>query len=187
MNLDDDLNPYLIAFDKTTGDVRWRSPRPEMLGGYATPVFCEVDGRTDLVVAGTGKLKGYDPENGEERWSCNSLLRTIMTTPAVHKDKIYVSVQSYGDTQRVLKYALLQWSDTNQDGKLAREEVNEAFWDKFDKGDSDEDGFLVDDEIDQAFQSPDNMVGGGNIIQAIRGGGEGDVTSTHMVWNLSNT
>ena len=186
LNLDDDLDAYLIAFDKATGDVRWRSARPEMLGGYATPVFCEVDGRTDIVVAGTGKLKGYDPESGQELWSCNSLLRTIMTTPAVHNDKIYVSVQSYGDTQRVLKYALLQWSDTNQDGKLAREEVNEAFWDKFDKGDSDEDGFLVDDEIDHAFQSPNNMVGGGNIIQAIRGGGEGDVTSTHMVWNLSN-
>ena len=31
------------------------------------------------------------------------------------------------------------------------------------------------------------MVGGGNIIQAIRGGGEGDVTDTHIIWNLTNS
>ena len=30
------------------------------------------------------------------------------------------------------------------------------------------------------------MVGGGTTIQAVRGGGVGDVTSTHVVWNLHN-
>ena len=30
------------------------------------------------------------------------------------------------------------------------------------------------------------MVGGGNIIQAVRGGGQGDVTKTHVVWNLES-
>ena len=104
---------------------------------------------------GSGKLKGYDPETGEERWTCNSLLRTIMTTPAVRDDMIYVSVQSYGDTDRVLKYALLQWKDTNQDGKLGKDEVDKEFWTKFDKGDGNSDGFLVEDEIDAAFQAPD--------------------------------
>ena len=186
-NLDDDLDPYLIAYDKISGEVRWRTPRPEMLYGYSTPVVCEVGQRTDIVVAGTGKLKGYDPENGRERWTCNSLLRTIIPSPVVEGDRIYVALQSYGDSGRVVKYALLQWNDTNQDGKLEKNEIDEAFWNKFDKGDSDKDGFLVDDEIDHAFQSPTNMVGGGKIIQAIRGGGEGDVTDTHMVWNLTNS
>jgi outer membrane protein assembly factor BamB len=31
-----------------------------------------------------------------------------------------------------------------------------------------------------------NMAGGGNIIQAIKGGGTGDVTRTHLLWNLKN-
>ena len=186
-NLDDDLNPYLIAYDKVSGEVRWRTPRPEMLGGYATPVVCKVGDQTDIVVAGTGKLKAYDPENGQERWTCNSLLRTIMTSPIVQGNTIYLAVQSYGDSERVLKYALLQWQDTNQDGKLAKDEIDEAFWDKFEKGDRDKDGFLVDAEIDRAFQAPSNMAGGGNIIQAIRGGGEGDVTDTHIIWNLTNS
>lgn len=185
-NLDDDLNPYLIALDTQSGSVRWRTPRPEMLGGYAVPVLCTAGGRTDIVVAGSGKQKGYDPANGQELWTCNSLLRTIMTTPVVYEDRIHVSVQSYGDTDRVLKYALLQWRDTNQDGKLAKSELESAFAEKFDRGDANKDGFLEDDEIDAAFQAQTNMVGGGNIIQSIRGGGRGDVTKTHMVWNLDN-
>lgn len=183
-NLDDDLLSYIIALDRKTGDVCWKTERPEMLGGYAVPVVCSANGRTDIVVAGSGKMKGYDPDTGYERWTCNSLLRTIMTTPVVDGDRIYITVQSYGDTSRVLKYALLQWRDTNQDGKLAKDELEEAFHEKFDKGDADKDGFLVDDEVSAAFQAPTNMVGGGNIIQAIRGGGEGDVTKTHIIFNL---
>ena len=158
-----------------------------MLAGYAVPVICRANGRDDIVIAGSGKLKGYDPQSGRERWSCNSLLRTIMTTPVVQNDTIYVTCQSYGDTDRVLKYALLQWKDTNQDGKLEKSEVGKAFLRKFEKGDKNKDGFLIDDEIDAAFQAPTNMVGGGNIIQAVRGGGKGDVTKTHLKWNLDHT
>ncbi|MCH2128456.1 MAG: PQQ-binding-like beta-propeller repeat protein [Pirellulaceae bacterium] len=185
-NLDDDLAPYLIAFDKFSGEVLWKTPRPEMLGGYATPVVCTANGRSDVVVAGSGKLKGYDPETGEERWTCNTLLRTIMTSPVVSQDRIFISIQSYGDTNRVLKYALLQWRDTNQDERLDKTEVNEAFWEKFDSGDHNGDGFLAGEEIDAAFQSPDNLIGGGTTIQAVRGGGEGNVTDTHVIWNIEN-
>ena len=183
---DDDLAAVLLAVDKHTGDLRWKTERPEMLGGYAVPVICTAGGRTDVVVAGSGKMKGYDPRTGAELWSCNSLLRTVMTTPVVKDDHVYITVQSYGDTDRVLKYALLQWKDTNQDGKLEKTEVGESFEAKFDFGDKDKDGFLVDEEIDAAFQSPANMAGGGNIIQKIRGGGKGDVTKTHLEWNLDH-
>jgi outer membrane protein assembly factor BamB len=186
-NLDDDLDPYLIAFDKESGSIRWKTSRPDMLGGYAVPVICTADGRTDIVVAGTGKMKGYDPETGKELWTCNSLLRTVMTTPVVVGDRIYFSCQSVGDTERVLKFALLDWRDTNQDKKLDKSELEPAFHEKFDKGDANKDGFLEDAEIDVAFQAPSNMVGGGNIIQSIRGGGNGDVTATHLMWNLDNT
>ncbi len=185
-NQDDDLNPYLIAMDKRTGDVRWKTPRPDMLGGYAVPVLCTANGRTDLVVAGTGKMKGYDPATGSERWTCNTLVRTIMTTPVVKDGIIYVAVQSYGDEKRILKYALLEWLDTNQDGKLTKDEVPKEFWEKFDRSDRDKNGVLEGDELDHAFQSPANMVGGGSIIQAIKGGGTGDVTKTHLVWNVKN-
>jgi len=183
---DDDLSPYVLAVDAATGKQRWRTPRPDVIAGYAIPVLCTAGGRTDLVIAGTGKLKGYDPDTGKERWTCNTLLRTIMTSPVVKDDVIYVAVQSYGDAGRTIKHALLEWLDTNQDGKLSKAEVPKEFWDRFDAADKNKDGFLSGDELDTAFQHPSNMAGGGKIIQAVKGGGTGDVTKTHLLWNLTN-
>jgi outer membrane protein assembly factor BamB len=185
-NQDDDLAPALFAIDKNTGQLKWKTERPDMLAGYSIPVICEVDGRSDLVVGGTGKLIGYDPATGKERWTANTLPRTLMTSPVVRDGIIYISVQSYGDETRTLKYALLEWLDTNQDGELARAEIPKEFWPRFDRSDKDGSGVLSGSEVDTAFQSAENLVGGGTTIQAVRGGGSGDVTDTHVVFNLHN-
>jgi outer membrane protein assembly factor BamB len=180
---DDDLAPFLVAVDAATGRELWKTARPDMLAGYALPVLCTANGRTDLVVAGSGKLKGYDPATGREIWTCNNLLRTLMTSPVVHEDVIYLAVQSYGDSTRTLKHALLEWLDTNQDRILARTETPAEFHVRFDASDKNRDGRLDADELDTAFQSPDNMAAGGNLILAVRGGGTGDVTKTHVLWS----
>jgi hypothetical protein len=104
----------------------------------------------------------------------------------VKDDLVYVAVQSYGDQTRTLKYALLEWLDTNQDGQLARKEVPKEFWERFDRSDKDKSGNLSGSELDTAFQAETNQVGGGNTIQAVRGGGTGDVTETNVVFNLHN-
>jgi outer membrane protein assembly factor BamB len=183
---DDDLTPSLVAVDSKTGAQKWKTSRPDMLAGYALPVLCEANGRTDLVVAGTGKMKGYDPATGKEIWTCNTLVRTIMTSPVVRDGVIYIAVQSYGDATRTLKHALLEWLDTNQDGTLARAEMPKEFFERFDLSDRNKNALIDPDEIDTAFQHPDNMVGGGNIIQAIKGGGSGDVTTSHVLWNYDH-
>lgn len=183
---DDDLAPTLFAINAETGAARWQAARTDMLAGYAIPVICKVGQQADVVIAGSGKLKGYDPQTGRERWTCNTLPRTVMTSPVVRDDIIYISVQSYGDEKRTLKFALLEWLDTNQDGKLAKDEVPKEFLPRFEQSDKNQDQFLADAELDTGFQSPENLVGGGNTIQAVRGGGNGDVTKTHVVWNLKN-
>jgi outer membrane protein assembly factor BamB len=109
-----------------------------------------------------------------------------MTSPVVHDGVIYIAVQSYGDATRTLKHALLEWLDTNQDKILARNETPKEFHERFDASDKNKNGLIDADEIDTAFQSPDNMAAGGNIIQAIKGGGSGDVTKTHVLWNLDH-
>jgi outer membrane protein assembly factor BamB len=183
---DDDLSPALFAIDARTGKLRWKTDRPDMLAGYSIPVLCEAGGRTDLVVAGSGQLKGYEPATGKELWTCNTLVRTLMTSPVVRDGIIYIAVQSYGDEKRTLKFALLEWLDTNQDGILARDEVPTEFHTRFDQSDRDGNGKIDETEIETAFQSAKNLVGGGTTIQAVRGGGSGDVTKTHLIWNVKN-
>jgi len=185
-NQDDDLSPVLFAVDAKSGAMKWTADRSDMLGGYAVPVICEANGQTDVVVSGSGFLKGYDPATGAERWASNSTLRTMMASPIVQDGIIYLSSQSYGDEKRTLKFALLEWLDTNQDGKLTKAEIPKEFGSRFDASDKNGDGVIAEGELDTAFQSAKNQVGGGNTIQAVRGGGRGDVTKTHVLWNINN-
>ena len=69
--------------------------------------------------------------------------------------------------------------------------VPEAFFRKtFDKGDANGDGVLEGAELDAAFLHPDNFAGASfddseaaaEFVLAVRGGGRGDVTATHVLW-----
>jgi outer membrane protein assembly factor BamB len=198
---DDDLNPALYAFDRATGTLRWKDDRSDMAVNYSHPVVNTVDGRSEIVVAGTGLLIGYDPRTGHRRWHARTLLRNIKTTPVCRDGVIYLSVQSGGIANQWL-VAVDQAETGNRDGRIDRQEtqaylgntpVPEAFFTRtFGRGDKNGDGFLEGQELDLAFLHPDNFAGAAfsstgdaaaeEFVMAVRGGGSGDVTSSHLLW-----
>jgi len=201
---DDDLYPAIYAFDRATGALRWKDDRSDMAVNYSHPVVCTVDGRDEIVVAGTGMLIGYDPKTGKRNWFAKTLLRNIKTTPVCMDGVIYISVQSAGIANQWL--AAVDGAETGEkDGKLTKQEIQafmgdkpvpEAFFRKtFDRGDLNKDGVLEGRELDIAFLHPDNFAGAtfdtpaedtaAQAIMAVRGGGEGDVTETHVLWRHS--
>lgn len=196
---DDDLYPAIYAFDKSTGEVVWKEDRADMAVNYSHPVVCQTDNGDEIVVAGTGRLIGYDPKTGKRLWHANTLLRNIKTTPVAADGIIYISVQSGGIANQWL--ASVDRAETgNSDGKLTKDEMQgfvgsmpipEAFFEKtFGRGDINKDGVLEGRELDLAFLSPDNFAGASfddanpadEFILAVRGGGRGDVTDTHVLW-----
>lgn len=197
---DDDLYPAMYAFDKRTGKTLWEDDRSDMAVNYSHPVVCTTNRGDEIVVAGTGMLIGYDPETGKRLWNAKTLLRNIKTTPVVHDGTIYVSLQSSGIANQWL--ATADRSKTgNGDGKLSKAEVQafvgdkikvpEAFYKRtFDRGDLNKDGLLEGKEFDLAFLAPDNFAGArfdakdpaDEYILAVRGGGRGDVTNSHLLW-----
>ncbi len=198
---DDDLFPALHAFDKATGKLRWKDDRLDMAVNYTHPVACAAGGRTDIVLGGTGMLIGYDPESGRRRWYAKTLLRNLKTTPVCEGGIIYISVQSGGIANQWLA-SVDQVKTGNKDGKVTKAEIQayvgdipvpEIFFKRtFDRGDLNKDGVLEGRELDIAFLHPDNFAGAdftamgekaaSEAIVAVRGGGEGDVTSTHVLW-----
>jgi outer membrane protein assembly factor BamB len=198
---DDDLNPAIHAFDRATGELRWQDDRSDMAVNYSHPVVCTVDGRDEIVVAGTGMLIGYDPKTGKRNWFAKTLLRNIKTTPVCIDGVIYISVQSAGIANQWL--AAVDGAETGEkDGKLTKQEIQAFMGDKpvpkaffrktFDRGDLNKDGVLEGRELDVAFLHPDNFAGAtfdtpaedaaAQAIMAVRGGGEGDVTQSHVLW-----
>lgn len=68
-NCDADVNAYLVALDKRTGNQIWRTKRREHRG-WSTPVFIDVDGRQEMALNGHEGVQGYDPKSGAELWFC---------------------------------------------------------------------------------------------------------------------
>ena len=209
---DDDLTPALYCLDKKTGEARWTDSRTDFAVSYSHPIICETPAGPELVVAGTGKLLGYDIESGKRKWAAEIFCRNIKSTPQTHNGIVYLSVESFG-----ISYQWRATADENGDGKITREEIinsrtdkeygiPQTFWKKFERGDKNKDGVLEGEEIDEAFLDPTNRGGllarevqdrGGAepdwkkfdadsqkeaSIQAVRGGGQGDVSKSHTLW-----
>jgi outer membrane protein assembly factor BamB len=196
---DDDLYPAMYAFDKRTGKTLWKDDRRDMAVNYSHPVICQTDAGDEIVVAGTGMLVGYDPQSGRRLWWAKTLLRNIKTTPVVDGGTIYISLQSSGIANQWLATADRAGTG-NSDGKLSKAEMQafvgetkipeEFFRRTFDRGDLNKDGLLEREELDIAFLPSDNFAGArfdaenpaDEFILAVRGGGRGDVTDTHVLW-----
>ena len=196
---DDDLHPAIYAFDKRTGEIRWKDDRNDMAVNYSHPVICETPNGDEIVVAGTGLLIGYEPATGKRKWQARTLLRNIKTTPVSRDGIVYISLQSKGIASQWL--ASIDRAETgNSDNKVSKEEVQkffgkrpvpEAFYKKtFDRGDLNHDGVLEGRELDIAFLPPGNPAGAAfdsavpedEFVIAVKGGGQGDVTKTHVLW-----
>ena len=60
---------YVVALDKNTGKVRWKTQRREPYDqSYTTPLIIQVNGRDQVVSIGAFRAASYDPLTGKEIW-----------------------------------------------------------------------------------------------------------------------
>lgn len=72
---------YLTALHRKTGEIVWRTARPNE-ASFATPIVAEVCGRTQLLVSGCNQVTSYDPESGKLVWWCGGPADTTAATIA---------------------------------------------------------------------------------------------------------
>lgn len=68
INGDHDGPGYLVALDQKTGDIAWKIDRPNNTRSYCPPIIREIDGRTQMILAGSKCVASYDPDSGELHW-----------------------------------------------------------------------------------------------------------------------
>ncbi len=66
---------YIVALNKSNGEIAWKTPRTgrlhsnvQLQKSYATPLITEVGDQTVLVSPAADWLYGYDPSTGNELW-----------------------------------------------------------------------------------------------------------------------
>ena len=90
---DHERDSFLCAFDKRTGEQRWRTPRDEKTS-WSTPLIVESPTRTQVVVSATRRVRGYDVRDGSPIWECAGLTDNVVSSP-VHRNGIVIAGNSY--------------------------------------------------------------------------------------------
>jgi outer membrane protein assembly factor BamB len=176
-------NSVIMAFDIETGKKLWETARSDSPTSYSTPVVWKKNGRTDIVMAGSLLMKGYDAEKGTERWTVRGLPSFTCPTPAVTEDMIFFSGWSPGkaDSPWPSWASTVEKSDKDKDGKISVDEYEGGpVW--FKSQDADGDGFITKKDWDQ-IQGLMNK--GENVLLAVKPGGAGDVTESNVAWKAT--
>jgi hypothetical protein len=182
LNCDQDLGSYLLAVDRRTGATIWKTERLTFRRGFSTPLVWPAHAPEEVIVAGTLRLVAYGLRDGIERWSVRGLPNEIVSSPIAGGGLIFVAGWTHGAGVSKLPNfdALLAQGDRNNDGQLAREEAPTGpAKQHFLYFDANKDGLVNREEyaaIAHIFEKSQN------VCLAIRPGGQGDVTATHVVW-----
>lgn len=181
---DHDIDNFVTAIDAKTGDTLWKTAR-EGTRSYSTPIICNVGGKPQIVVAGSLRMTAYDPANGKPIWWVNGLSRIVDPTPAVDGDTIYMATWTPGgdQTERISMgtfAAALEQFDKNGDKEVGKDELTPgAVLTRFFRIDLNQNEKLDESEWDKHARVFDRAQ---NVAMAVKAGGQGDVTKTHVKW-----
>jgi outer membrane protein assembly factor BamB len=129
-------------------------------------------------------MKGYDLKNGKEKWTVAGTPSGCCSSPVTADGILYFAGSSPGGPDdpefQVPQFdAMLKDLDKDADGALSREEAATYFEGSFDAQDANKDGKISREEWDVILKF---MSEGINSAFALKAGGEGDVTKSHMLW-----
>lgn len=184
---DHDTDSFLISLDKKTGSQIWKTDRAEFPRNYCSPVIWEIEGRKQIVVAATLRVIGYDFDSGKEVWTVRGISRAVQMTPVIGPDnQLYVAGWAAGGDPGE-PIALPEWSealkfDENKNSVLEEPETKGnlgAVHQRFSQFDRDKTGTITEKEY---VYYRGLFTTGRNLVIAIKPGGIGDLTNSHVAW-----
>ncbi|MBP86153.1 MAG: hypothetical protein CMJ64_05475 [Planctomycetaceae bacterium] len=82
INWDHEDQSFIAVLDTASGKTKWKQDRDEPTS-WATPVVVEHDGRTQLIVNGTTRVRSYDLSTGDIIWQCGGQTVNAIPSPLV--------------------------------------------------------------------------------------------------------
>jgi outer membrane protein assembly factor BamB len=79
---------FIVALDKRTGQERWRQPRDEPTT-WSTPLIVEHEGKAQVIVSATNKIRSYDLATGQQVWECGGMTGNVVPTPVSDFGMVY--------------------------------------------------------------------------------------------------
>jgi outer membrane protein assembly factor BamB len=184
MVCDQRANSFIIAVDARNGKELWKKSRPNY-EAYSTPaIYKPKSGPTQVIVPGSLTVDSYSLDKGERLWWVNRIGSYPKGVPIFGTDLVYVMADG-GDEPFLPPFEESLKADTNKDGKIQREEMKsqaEAY-EHFGWLDGNNDGIIERAE----YEFVRNSTIGGHGVTAVRLSGQGDLTSSNVVWNVAKS
>src|SRR5262245_14500805 len=174
----------IIALDAASGSLKWEKKRQSPVS-YCTPVVWDTPAGKQVVAAGHGRLIAYDLKTGDEKWSVVGMPSGCCSSPVAAEGHLVFAGWSPGgpedkEFQLPSFDNLLQMAEATNDGVLSREKAQKTFVkDMFSSFDANKDGKISKEEWEAVAKF---MAEGKNSAFAVKAGGMGDVTSSHVLW-----
>lgn len=94
VNWDHERDSFLHAFNKRTGEQLWKVRRDEITS-WSTPLIVEVDGKPQVIVSATKRIRGYDLDTGAQIWECAGLTDNVVSSPVFTRGILIAGVSYY--------------------------------------------------------------------------------------------
>ncbi len=98
VNGDSDGDAFLAALDKKTGETKWKTERPNRVRSFSVPLFVEVKGKPQMVLAGSKSVAAFEPTTGKQLWVADSTTDKFVATVAFTEGLIFATGTSPNST-----------------------------------------------------------------------------------------
>ncbi|HVL12421.1 MAG TPA: PQQ-binding-like beta-propeller repeat protein [Gemmata sp.] len=120
VNGDSDGEAFVAALDRKTGETRWKVDRPNRVRSFSVPLFIDVNGNTQMVLAGSKSVTAFDPATGKQLWVADSPTDKFVATVAYTEGLIFATGTSPNSTLAAIDptgtgnvtKTHVKWSDT---------------------------------------------------------------------------
>jgi outer membrane protein assembly factor BamB len=101
---DHETGSFLYAFDKRTGQQLWKVPRDETTS-WSTPLVVEHEGKPQVIVSATKRVRGYNLETGAPLWECAGLTDNVVSSPVYGHGMIFAGNSYYSQSMLAIRLA----------------------------------------------------------------------------------
>jgi outer membrane protein assembly factor BamB len=87
-------DPFIVALDARTGEVRWKTRRegdPVKKFAFSTPLLISVNGQRQIISPGSGSVGALDPKTGRELWRVRYDGYSVIPRPVFGHGLVFVS------------------------------------------------------------------------------------------------
>ncbi len=186
--IDQVKDSHIAAFDRIDGRPAWKTSRPDLFGGYSTPVVREVGGGDlEIVVSGPSELSAYSVNSGEKVWWFQGMSRQPKAGPLLTPNTVYINWPKTDLGGRPFDFpSILARQDRNRNGAVDLDEVDGALLnlvDFVDRVTGPRDGKVSVEEYRKHLRESREA----EALFAIRLGDSGALTKSSVRWKLSRS